>query len=518
MDTKGTGSPKHEHSAKDEFMFLIKSDDEHKISQLEQEYQRKTSFKDLTKALSSLSEFISTSLEDKKFHDDLFAAFDTVSPLIYLNTDQRNGIIHNIKFKECQERTALYAASEPSNDNFSAYILLKGEIHIFDTNDHFQDLVSTTTFFGYDGPIFHKRFNTIVVEKDSVIGEISDKVFLKYLMPFSKFCTFISRNIIYKDKILDDLTKIKNFIFNSTDDGVVDMEKLLSLYKKINPCLHTRATSPEFDISSWTYALNRLPITVIDTFVFVLLNKPPKIISARQDIADVLIPKVKTTARNRDVFKYLQGKNLVVVREMETDILDFLSNMCIHIIESRKIRTVINSPITIGRLFDTRGDFEKTFEIFKTVTKPEVSNVHKESLKKVFGDDFADKLISLCLHYQDYSINIQKVSIGDKDPVECWVQNLWNVAKNLLGVNSSVDEIDDLVVDVVQGSKRTLVSCLSPHIYQHKEEILKWGKENNIPLKTKVFLDENDILIAYSYYYYLAFPEKQEEKDMELQQ
>ena len=47
----------------------------------------------------------------------------------------------------------------------------------------------------------------------------------------------------------------------------------------------------------------------------------------------------------------------------------------------------------------------------------------------------------------------------------------------------------------------------------HKEEILKWGKDNNIQLKTKTFLNENDRLIAYSYYYYKAFPEKEKEKD-----
>ena len=42
------------------------------------------------------------------------------------------------------------------------------------------------------------------------------------------------------------------------------------------------------------------------------------------------------------------------------------------------------------------------------------------------------------------------------------------------------------------------------------------GTENNIKLKTKNFLNENDKLIAYSFYYYKAFSEKNKEKDQML--
>jgi hypothetical protein len=132
---------------------------------------------------------------------------------------------------------------------------------------------------------------------------------------------------------------------------------------------------------------------------------------------------------------------------------------------------------------------------------------------KFFGDKFAEKMIRLCLHYQDYSVQICKLSSVDLDPVENWVQNLWCVAKNSLGVGSSVDEIDDLVVDIFQGSKRTLLGCISPHLHKNSEEIIKWGVENNIKLKTKVFLNEADKLLAYSFYYYKTFPEKAKEKE-----
>jgi hypothetical protein len=70
----------------------------------------------------------------------------------------------------------------------------------------------------------------------------------------------------------------------------------------------------------------------------------------------------------------------------------------------------------------------------------------------------------------------------------------------------------DLVVDISQGSKRTLLNSLSPHIYRNKSKILQWGIQNKINLKTKEFLNDTDRLLAVSYYYYKQNPDERSEK------
>ena len=485
-----------------------------KTKQLKNEYQRHS---------SNLSEMIHKQLFDNsaKFVEDssvyvnlLKDSFDEISPLIYLSTEQRKTFLENACFVKFSDKSTIYSGMEGNKDpgHWAAYILLEGEVHIFDNKRNFQDLINRVHFFGYDGPIFGKRFNTVLVEKDSVVAMIPRKVFLDNITPFSKFCTFISRRIINKDHVLDPLNALKSFILNFSKKPI-DIEDLLSLYKQINPCLHPQANSEELDFSAWTYSLNRLPQSILETYVFLLNDKAPKILSARDDIATQMMPRITTTARCRDVFRYLEGKNLIVVREMETDILDFISNMCIHIIEASKLRKLISSPITVSKLYNVRGNYDETINVLKKATGAEINEFSYNTLKKIFSDKFADKLISLCLHYQDYSISISKSASSDQDSVEKWVQNLWNVSKDLLGVSSSVEEIDDLVVDIFQGSKRTLLGCISPHLFMHKEEILKWGQQNHIQLKTKVFLSETDRLLAYSYYFYKAFPDKSEEKE-----
>ena len=281
----------------------------------------------------------------------------------------------------------------------------------------------------------------------------------------------------------------------------------------IRSSLHPQANSDEIDFNAWSYSLMRLPKNVFETYVYVLVNKAPIIMSTSESLSKELIPKIQIKARNRDVFKYLEGKALIMVRDMETDVLDFVCNMCIHIIESDKIKKLMLSPVSIQKIHASKNSFDETLEVLQNFLGKRLKDSDISMIKRTFGDDLWKKLLNLTLHYQDYSIAINKSLVIDRDPVENWVQNVWNTAKKLLEINSSLEEISDMVVDIVQGSKKTLVSCLSPHIYKEKEAILKWAKDNNIQTLTKKFLCENDELLAYSNYYYLAFPEKNEEKE-----
>lgn len=53
---------------------------------------------------------------------------------------------------------------------------------------------------------------------------------------------------------------------------------------------------------------------------------------------------------------------------METDVLDFITNMCINTIETKKLTKKINNPIVLGQLFEFRDDFDKSIEILEDAT------------------------------------------------------------------------------------------------------------------------------------------------------
>ena len=473
----------------------------------------------------------------------LTGIFDEETPLIYLNKIQRENLIDNIFFVEVQkECTTIYQCIEDTkitrrisfkatmctnkntlkrkdshiieqaiiNPGNEAFILIEGEIHCFDKNNNFIEHLIPGTYFGYEGPIFQKRTASTVAQKGTILAVITQNISIDNILPFSKFATYLQKSIVNKDKFFSPLDDFKNYVLSLINQGSVNIETLLSKYKLINSCLHPKALTQEIDFSAWNYAVERLPEGVFDVFVFNLVNTSTKMITMDKNIFNTYISKVNCTARNRNSFKYLDGKYLIVVRDLETDVLDFISNMCIHLVESIKLRNLFSNPMSFSAL-STAND-EEAIEALEVVYPFKINDEDKKYISKIFGKDLSSKFIKLSLHYQDYSINIKKKLQNGKDPAEHWIQNIWKNTKKLLGVSSNVDEIDDLVVDIMQGSKNTLLSCINPYLYEHKDEILNWAKENNITYKTKVFIDPNDELVAASYYYFKAFPDKQEER------
>ena len=103
----------------------------------------------------------------------------------------------------------------------------------------------------------------------------------------------------------------------------------------------------------------------------------------------------------------------------------------------------IYSPITLNQLAKAKGNFEEAYKVLITKTGMNIYDDEKAILKTVFGNSFAEKLINLCLNYQDISLSINKSPVLDKDSVEFWTQNLWNTVKQLFSEDIEMDEIDD---------------------------------------------------------------------------
>eukprot|EP00340_Litonotus_pictus_P001915 CAMPEP_0170523486 /NCGR_PEP_ID=MMETSP0209-20121228/8884_1 /TAXON_ID=665100 ORGANISM="Litonotus pictus, Strain P1" /NCGR_SAMPLE_ID=MMETSP0209 /ASSEMBLY_ACC=CAM_ASM_000301 /LENGTH=773 /DNA_ID=CAMNT_0010811573 /DNA_START=15 /DNA_END=2336 /DNA_ORIENTATION=- len=477
----------------------------------------------LEKSFEEKSEKIEDQEVISKLKEELEWGFDNISPLIYLNLEQRKKMLEVIYFVNFFGKETLYNFGD--NEDLDSYILFEGEYQIYNKKMKLIDIVcGRLNFFGYGGPIFKKRNHSIVIDQDSIVGVIPKDDFLEILCPFSKFSKHISRNILNKEKIFTRLDDYKNFVLNSIDRGKIDIDNLLSLYKKMNSCLHTKSDSSELDFDAWSYSFHRLPENILSTFAFVLTNKPPNLLSIDEKVSEELIPKVNIELRNRDVFKYLDGKSVVIVREMETDVLDFMANMCIHMIESKKLRQALASPLVISMLHQNReSSIEK---VYKELSSLVPLNFPLDQLKKIaagLSPRPAEKLLSILLHNEDYSMKISKGYVNENDPIENFIQNLWVNAKELLGITSNVEIVDDLVVDIMQGSKRTLINCVSPHIYMNKEKIISWAEkeieEGRLKMKTPVYQNckasdqtNNDLLMAYSYYYYETFPQEKEAK------
>ena len=118
------------------------------------------------------------------------------------------------------------------------------------------------------------------------------------------------------------------------------------------------------------------------------------------------------------------------------------------------MRNRIYSPITLNQLAKAKGNFEEAYKVLTTKTGMNIYDDEKAILKAVLGNSFAEKLINLCLNYQDISLSINKSPVLDKDSVEFWTQNLLNTVKQLFSKYIETNEIDDLYVEIFQGRKK----------------------------------------------------------------
>lgn len=82
------------------------------------------------------------------------------------------------------------------------------------------------------------------------------------------------------------------------------------------------------DTDAWSYALARLPENILDTYIYLISTSLPDLFSHPN-----LTHAVKSTLRARGVFNLHRGKSLIVLRDLETDLLDFCANLCIHLVE-----------------------------------------------------------------------------------------------------------------------------------------------------------------------------------------
>ena len=114
--------------------------------------------------------------------------------------------------------------------------------------------------------------------------------------------------------------------------------------RRIQPALHAQANTSVMDFSAWSYAKNRLPENILTNHVYLLSTMRPTLLTG------VLAKPVKTRSRRRSVWDLGNGKSLVLLRDTHTDLNDFITNLCVHTIEARKIRRLVRSPDLVRKI------------------------------------------------------------------------------------------------------------------------------------------------------------------------
>jgi len=210
--------------------------------------EKKYKTEDPNKLLSSISEegkrMINEPKEIENYKNLLKNAFTQEVPLIYLNKNQKKGILDKCKFAEItQDGVILFQcvsdissvrkvshAKSSDNDEYDGlslnkkecFILLDGEVHCFNKNNQFTEQLISGNLFGYNTCIFEKSKITALAQKGSKLCIISQELLFEVIEPFSKFCNYIQKSII-NNKYFQPLDEFKKFVLSCVNEGALNI-------------------------------------------------------------------------------------------------------------------------------------------------------------------------------------------------------------------------------------------------------------------------------------------------------
>ncbi|EKF30387.1 hypothetical protein MOQ_005805 [Trypanosoma cruzi marinkellei] len=292
---------------------------------------------------------------------------------------------------------------------------------------------------------------------------------------------------------------------------------ILDRYTKIENVIHTKLKSNTIDTAAWSYALNRLPENVTTTFCFNLVLALPPFVATRMreeakkaDVRHFLkVGKNKSTI-NRTAITYIhtkerrrctwhlgmEGKTLVLLRDGYTDLLDFLSMLCVHIIESNKLRGRVQGLVhppaidildeylndreadeSAGVVREKEFELERVQEVLKNLP---LTKEEQKGLLDLWQTDCLIKIYEVMMHREEFNVRVDP-GVSRKfqtNPFVEWALNLRACIMQKMGLNTHWLPPDDLCIDIVSSNTHCIKNLLSSFHRKHRQAIEEYARRD----------------------------------------
>lgn len=425
-----------------------------------------------------------------------------ISPFKYLSRSERISLFETMNVRDYSDGETIIDQGQRGNEVF---LLVEGQVSIIDPSRHqdaFVGRIGAGNYFGERSALFgdERRFQVVAFGACKCYVMPGDG-FLSIIKESMPVAHALARNLRQKQNLFAKLDSFHSSLEEAKSLGVVDLSAIIKGYKALSPALHPGVNRPEIDTGAWLYAARRLPENLTKNYVMLLSRNLPLLFSKPDEIAE----KVVTKARRRSIWELKTGKSLVLLRDGQTDFIDFMTNLCLHSVEARKLRKRIQSPHLMGEIAQALKEGGQAAE--SMLERLPVSSDELEGLKEIWPKDLLTRIYDMLIHHEDFSIFVDKALGNDynADGAELWTQQIRERACQLMG------NLEDLEVDIISSNTHSVINCLSPFLHRHSDAIDDWAKHSAKDLKNAQFHNESDRLYALSYRYLKAHPEVMEE-------
>lgn len=438
---------------------------------------------------------------EKPTPDRLLSFLELVTPFRFLQQSEKLALIPDLERRQFGAGATIVAQGDP--DDRLVYLIYRGSVEVVDSRASGSPrrlTIEAGHYFGEWEPLFDEpRVFEVRALEPTVCYVLSGARLLELVEASRPFTQALGNILRDRQGIFSGFDHFIVELIRCANRGYVPMAPMLHLYQALQPALHPLVCEPtEIDFAALEYAVRRLPANVTRVFAFLLTDQLPEGFCPPQ----AYFPDVPTAARRRDIWETLPGKNVVLLRDGMSDLIDLVSCLCLYSVEARKIRRRVQTPAAVAALFAAVNREPESASAGFPFSEEEVSR-----FSRVWPDRPLDRVWEIVRHREMFSIRVQRRKNGyNSRRSELWTAQVGSAAKELLGIHPAGFE-EDLPVHIISSNTHSVTNCLNPWYTDSGSEILEWGRSVGHPLTRKEWRVERDLIYALARDFFLALPD-----------
>ena len=417
-----------------------------------------------------------------------------VHPFRFLRGQQRRDLAQHLVYHRFPAGDTVFRQHDIDQ---SVFVLAEGIIEVYDPRKTPDDLVTVIHpfhFFGEWEAIFQEpRTFAVRAQSDCRCYKLSGERFRRLLQDSPSFAQGFGTILRDNQGIFAGFDRFKRQLLQEGGHGHISIGRLLPMYRALEPALHPEVgDSRRIDFPALQYAVRRLPENVTATFAFLLVDE---LASPFAD-ADTYFPAVPSAARRRDVWEVLPGKDLVLLRSGDSDLIDLVTCLCLYAVEARKIRERVTRDGTLHRLGEfaaTGGGRDETTSFLNTLA---FSTREVEGLMTIWPTDTARRVSEITRHREMFSIDVRRRQRNySARRGELWTAEVARLTRELIGFDPG-DIPLDRGVHIVSSNTHSVTNCLNPWVARNAESVREWAHATNHPVAGEDWSNDMDLVYA----------------------
>ena len=439
----------------------------------------------------------------------LLSLLERVIPFRFLDMEQKRGLLPDLEQMRFEPGEVLMEQGDETDT--SVYLLEQGSVVVMDRargNERRVDTIVAGHYVGEWEPLFKvPRSYEVCAEEPVVAYRLSGERFLALISDSHAFAQAMATILRDKIWIFSAFDRFRVELTRGENEGHISIGRLLPLYTALRPALHPLANSEDdIDVGALLYAVRRLPENLGRTFAFLLTDELP----AAYRGPEAFFNKVETAARRRDIWEMLPGKNLVLLRNGYSDMLDLISCLCLYAVEARKIRRRLSQAAHVRSMQRYLEGDEAYAGVDDRSLLEELpfTREEREGLLAVWPEGTIQKLYETTLHREMFNIDVRRQTTTYANRrTDLWTAQVSDATKKLLGCQPA-ELPQNVRVHVVSSNTHSVTNCLNPWFQQNRERIVRWARETEHPLHDEPWERDEDRMYAVARDYFRAYPEE----------